>query len=117
MKRVTKAAIPIALITLLAACSGSDAGTDSTVAEAPAEADITIADFAFSGASSVNVGDTVTVTNEDTLAHTWTEVDGGFDSGNLAQGESFEFTFDEAGEYEFICSIHPEMEGTITVEG
>lgn len=117
MKRVTKAAIPIALITLLAACSGSDAGTTSTSGVGASEAEITIVDFDFSGASSINVGETVTVTNEDTPTHTWTAVDGAFDSGNLAQGESFEFTFDEAGEYEFICSIHPQMEGTLTVEG
>jgi plastocyanin len=40
-----------------------------------------------------------------------------FDSGTLAQGETFEFTFEEAGEFDFFCSVHPDMTGTITVEG
>ena len=74
-------------------------------------------DFAFTGATTVAVGEAVTVTNEDTVSHTWTAVDGEFDSGNLAGGESFEHTFDDAGEFDFFCSIHPDMAGTITVEG
>lgn len=115
MRRLTSTMFLFALIAVLAACSGSDAGS-TTVAESGGEAEISIADFDFSGPGTVSVGDTVTVTNEDAVGHTWTEVDGEFDSGNLAQGDSFEFTFEEPGEYEFFCSVHPEMTGTITVE-
>ena len=87
-------------------------------ASAPVEGDaITISDFAFSGVAEVAVGTTVTVTNDDGSPHTWTAVDGTFDSGGLGQGESFEFTFTEAGTYEYFCSIHPSMTGTIVVTG
>jgi plastocyanin len=104
---------------LVAACSGS--GTDTTSAPddngGGADAEITIADFAFSGPESVSVGDTVQVTNDDSTGHTWTADGGEFDSGPLDTGDTFDHTFDEAGEFDYFCSIHPNMTGTITVEG
>jgi plastocyanin len=116
MKRHHLIALFAALF-VLAACSGDDAGPSSTSAEADSEATISMVDFAFTGATAVAVGDTVTVTNEDSVAHTWTAVGGEFDSGSLAGGDSFEHTFDEAGEYDFFCSVHPDMTGSITVGG
>jgi plastocyanin len=110
--------VVLALGALVAACSGS--GTDTTSAPEDgggAAAEITIADFAFSGASSVSVGDTVEVTNDDSVGHTWTAEEGEFDSGTLNSGDTFEFTFEEAGEFDYFCQIHPNMTGTITVEG
>jgi plastocyanin len=38
-----------------------------------------------------------------------------FDSGNLAPGATFSFTFPAAGSYPYHCSIHPTMVGTITI--
>jgi plastocyanin len=38
-----------------------------------------------------------------------------FDSGNIAPGESFSFTFEEAGTVEYFCDIHPNMQGRVTV--
>ena len=103
---------------LLTACSGESGGDGAdTTGPAAADATITIADFAFDAPASVSVGDTVEVVNEDSVGHTWTNADGVFDSGTLAQGETFEFTFEEAGEFDFFCSVHPNMTGTITVEG
>lgn len=116
MKRLRILALSITLFAL-AACSGDDAGSTTTAAPAEPAATITIADFAFTGATSVAIGETVVVTNEDTVGHTWTAVEGEFDSGNLAEGATFEHTFDEAGTYDYFCSVHPDMTGTITVEG
>lgn len=117
MTRFRTFAPVIVLLVSLAACSGDDAQSTTTEAPATPEATITIDDFAFSGATSVAVGQTVTVTNEDSVGHTWTAVDGEFDSGNLATGASFHHSFDEAGEYDYFCSVHPDMTGTITVGG
>lgn len=82
-----------------------------------AGASINIAGSSFGGPVTVSVGETVEVTNTDAIPHTWTSEGGVFASGTLAQGDTFSFTFEEAGTYPFICSIHPSMTGTITVEG
>ncbi len=119
MKRIISRALTIALVALVAACGGDDTDPPATTeaGNGGEEIAITIADFAFSGPDTVAVGDTVTVTNEDSMAHTWTAVGNEFDSGSLGEGESFDFTFDEAGEFDYFCTIHPTMTGTITVEG
>lgn len=134
MRRTLTLIMTLALAMFSVACSGDEsdpaptteadqpAGTEDTPttgADQPggSEASITISGFAFTGAETVSIGDTVTVTNEDAAGHTWTAVDGEFDSGSLAEGETFEFTFDEAGEFDYFCSIHPSMTGTVTVEG
>lgn len=97
--------------------TSTTADTSTTVANSAGEASITIENFAFSGATSVSAGTTVTVTNQDGVTHTWTSEDDVWNSGGLSSGDSFEYTFDEPGEYSYFCSIHPTMEGTITVEG
>ena len=79
---------------------------------------VRIAGFAFAPDSrSVKVGDSVTWTNQDGATHTVTADDGAFDSGNLAGGKSFSFTFDEAGTFAYHCNIHRRMTGTVTVTG
>lgn len=79
---------------------------------------VTIQNFAFSPANiTVKKGTKVTWTNKDSAAHTVTETDGqtGPNSGNLASGKSYNFTFDTVGTFKYNCSIHPEMIGTVTV--
>ncbi len=76
---------------------------------------VTIADFQFTPASlSVPLGTTVTWTNNGPTAHTATD-QGVFDSGVLQAGQKFSFTFNTAGTFNYICTIHPSMKGTITV--
>lgn len=76
--------------------------------------DVSISNFAFTPASvTVSTGDTVRWTNQDSATHT---VKGSFfESGSLAQGDTYEFTFTEPGVYDYACSIHPSMKGTVTV--
>ena len=64
---------------------------------------------AFSPATvEIQVGDTVTWTNDDDTEHTVTASDGLFDSGELAEGATFSFTFETAGEFSYFCAFHPE---------
>jgi plastocyanin len=78
---------------------------------------VTIRDFEFDPADvTISVGDTVTWTNDGPSTHTATANDGEFDSGQLAPGQSYSHTFNQAGTYAYICQIHPNMKGTITVE-
>jgi plastocyanin len=53
--------------------------------------------------------------NNDGVAHTVTANGGAFDSGSIADGGTFSFTFTTPGTYPYHCSIHPTMVGTITV--
>ena len=76
--------------------------------------DVSINNFAFNPASvTISTGDTIRWTNKDSATHT---VKGSsFESGSLAQGDTYEFTFTEPGAYDYTCSIHPSMKGTVTV--
>jgi amicyanin len=65
---------------------------------------------------TISVGDTVTWTNLDAVAHTATSTTGAFDSGDLEQGESWSLTFTSPGTYEYLCTPHPSMTGRIVVE-
>jgi len=78
---------------------------------------IAIGDLFFNPADiTVPVGTTVCWTNTGQITHTATSDTGVFDSGFLANGDTFSFTFDTAGTYPYHCMVHPiQMTGTITV--
>jgi plastocyanin len=77
---------------------------------------VTIQNFAFNPAVlNVQVGKTVTWTNKDSTTHHVVSDTGLFDSGNLSNGMSYNYTFNTAGNYPYHCSIHPSMKGTIVV--
>lgn len=99
------------------ATTTAPATTAAPEATGEASPTITIAGFAFSGPSTVSVGDTVEVVNNDGVTHTWTSTEDGVFNLSLAGGASGTYTFEEPGEYQFFCSIHPSMTGSITVEG
>ena len=67
-------------------------------------------------------GTTVKWTNDDSVPHTIQSQDkqgkiiGLFNSAPLMTGESFEYTFDEPGVYNYFCSLHPWRVGIVTVE-
>jgi plastocyanin len=64
---------------------------------------------------TVAAGETVTWSHEGGLPHTVTAEDGAFDSGDLSGGDTFSHTFEEAGSFPYVCSIHPDMTGTVEV--
>ena len=70
---------------------------------------------------TVNVGETVTWSNDDSAAHTVTSgtptggPDGTFDSSLFMADTTFSHTFDNAGEYNYFCMVHPWMTGKIQV--
>jgi len=63
----------------------------------------------------VAVGTTVTWMNADSIAHTSTSNASGWDSGTIAPGRQFSFTYQTAGTFPYHCAIHPGMVGTVVV--
>ena len=66
---------------------------------------------------TVAVGDTVVWTNQDVVPHTATATGpGGWDTGELSQGQSGQFVPARKGEVKYTCQLHPAMEGTLVVQ-
>ena len=84
---------------------------------APAQVSVSINEMKFHPASiEIKVGDTVRWTNDDERDHTVAAADGSFKSGNLRGGDTFEHTFKKAGKFNYTCSYHPRMKGTVNVK-
>ena len=80
---------------------------------------IGIDNFAFGPKDlTVAVGTTVTWINHDDEPHTVVSSDDTklFKSGALDTNDKFSFTFTKAGTYQYFCSIHPHMTGTVVVK-
>jgi plastocyanin len=91
--------------------SGSGAATTSDTVE------IDMKNFQFVPKdATVKVGQKVKWVNQDSAPHDATdEKTGQFKSGQFAKGESYEFTAKKAGKISYVCTIHPGMDGTLTV--
>jgi plastocyanin len=76
---------------------------------------VAIDNFAFSPAAlNVKMGQQVTWTNKQGVAHTVTADGGAFDHP-MPSGATFSFTFAKAGTFAYHCTIHPFMKGTVVV--
>ena len=64
----------------------------------------------------LGVNNTVVWTNNDSSPHTVTSNTGAFSSGNLAPGQTYSYTFTAPGTYEYHCTYHPWMVGTVVVK-
>jgi plastocyanin len=101
------------------------AGTESRLLASSGGGDITIVQGASNANNpqfyspspfTVKVGTTVTWVNKDGTTHTVTSQGSNlFDSGNVPPGGTFKFTFTQAGTYQYYCTIHPFMKGTVVV--
>jgi len=72
---------------------------------------------------TISSGMAVTWTNDDKISHTVTsgkisDNNAGslFDSGLIKPADSFKFTFENAGTYDYFCTVHPWMRGQVIVE-
>ena len=92
--------------------------TNADDSSAVATDKVSIEGFNFSPATiKIKKGTTVTWTNQDSVAHNVHETDGksGPMSDSLKKGDTYTFTYSETGTFKYICSIHPDMKGTVIV--
>ena len=132
----------VALAVVAAGCGGGDdddgdsgnGGGNAPAAEEPAapSADhdregsggtgpgtqVSMKDIKFNpGTVTIKAGGKVTWTNDDSVGHDVTADD--FESGSpggIEGGSTFSHTFKKAGTYDYVCSVHPGMEGTVKVK-
>jgi len=82
-----------------------------------AETEVKIDNFAFAPQRVVvKAGTTVIWINDDDIPHTVASSAKLFKSNALDTKDKFSFTFTTAGAYEYFCSLHPHLTGTIVVE-
>lgn len=100
-------------------------GTNPNNSEVVETDEVTIPDGAWSTRSTapyqplriqIQAGTEVTWTNEDSVVHTVTDVDNAFDSNLISTEESWSYTFDEEGAYNYYCTVHPWMRGAVLVQ-
>ena len=95
---------------------GGNAPQGTPVVLQAAEVSVDIRGYAFSPPQiSIAAGTKVTWTNRDGAPHTATEKEKAWDSGMLNQGKSYTRTFDKPGTYQYYCTFHTYMKGTVVV--
>jgi plastocyanin len=110
----------------LAACGGDDeeepAAPPATTEEPSGGAaagdvvEIKMKDIKFDPAdATVKVGQTVKWVNEDSVDHDAVADNGEFKSELFGEGKSFETKLDKPGTVPYVCTVHPNMKGTLTV--
>jgi plastocyanin len=115
--------IPLLLLALFAAACGGDddggAGEQGASSEAcPSGAvEIKMVDIKFDPQdATAGVGQQVCWVNEDTIDHNAVADNQEFESELFGKGQTFTTTVESPGEIPYVCTVHPGMTGTITVE-
>jgi plastocyanin len=108
MKKLLVAALPLVLV--FAACGGDDDDA------APSEPGVVIVDDNVFKPKTITVapGDTVTWRFEGASAHNVSFEDD--EASELMKDGEYERTFDEAGSFDYVCTVHPGMSGSVDVE-
>jgi plastocyanin len=103
------AVLGLASLSLLRPAGGGSSGSSKA---APGHVDVKD-NFFSPGTLQVSVGDTVTWDWKGGAAHNVTGP--GFNSGTLSKGKTFAHTFNSAGTFKYVCTLHTGMKGTVEV--
>lgn len=130
MPRLIIVATCAALALSLGACGDDDSNdaastpppaADTTPSAAAASSGDTVSvgikDIKFVPATiTAKVGQKIVWTNNEAIVHNVTATEGAdFESDSLSEGDTFEFTAKAAGTIDYVCTIHPGQNGSITV--
>jgi plastocyanin len=117
MKSLIKLLVLTLSVPLVLVASGAGTAKPAPRASDAASYTITIKDFMFTPRNlTIPVGSKVTWTNKDEEPHKVAEVNSSFGSQPLDTDEGFTYEFKTPGKYEYFCTVHPRMTGTIIVE-
>ena len=113
----------IAIMAISVSCSKSSmanltgtGGTGNNPGTVQGANDVFIQGMTFSPSTiTVAAGTAVTWTNKDAVTHNVTSNPALFSSGGMVQGATYTYTFATAGTYNYKCTIHPSMTGTVIV--
>jgi plastocyanin len=98
------------------ALAGALALAGAAAADAPAKNTVVLEGTGYQPASlTVKRGTTVSFVNKDPFPHTVT-APGKFDSKEIAAGKTWKYKATKAGHFDYICTLHPNMKGTLVVE-
>lgn len=126
LRYITLSVVALIFLVSSAGCSSSDStpassspSAQTTSSAAPASSEggnaVLLKGFAFTPAEmTINKGETVTWTNEDSATHD--VASDTFKSDSMKKGDTFSYTFNETGTFDYICSFHPSMKGTVIVQ-
>ena len=114
--------VMLVMVVLISGCTTTTTTTPATQTPAPTQAPapvtttpapVTVAIKSSTfvpGTVGVTKGTTVIWTNDDGVQHTVTSVpQGTFDSGPIDPGQTYSYTFNQAGTFEYSCTIHPSI--------
>lgn len=91
-------------------------GINKAFAKSPPVHEIEIQSFKFNPPHvRVQIGDMIKWTNRDLAPHTATANELGWDTGELATGQSADVEVSEEMETEYFCVFHPHMKGSIQI--
>jgi plastocyanin len=105
-------ALPIMVLALLSCSMGQAAPTSK-----PATHTVTIEGMEFKASDlTVKAGVSIVWVNKDMFPHTVTSKADAFDSHQIEPGKSWTFRAAAKGEFPYMCSLHPTMQGTLRVK-
>lgn len=102
--------------------SGDSGGSKTPKKAGSSKADVSVSmkDIQFKPMNvTVKRGQTIRWSNNDSVTHNVTKDGGpgaGFKSDNVNPGGTFQTTLDAPGKISYLCTIHPNQTGTITVK-
>lgn len=96
--------------------SSPDPESTTSLEALSGEAEIEIENFAYTPKTiTIKAGTTVKWSNKDDSQHKVVADDGSWSSSSLSKGDSFSFTFTQAGTFTYHCGFHSSMTGTVVV--
>jgi plastocyanin len=109
-------------LAVVAAIALTGCGDDSTSSSQPTEPQTGTVDVGMNrlkfdpDSITVKTGAKIVWTNKENVPHDVVAREGAdFESDQFGEGGTFEWTAEKAGEVKYVCTLHPGMDGTITV--